>query len=211
MRGMANIFKWFKNVLNGPFIADVPPELLECEFERRPSRKRNGHDSAVNSRASCRFVISRCNLAIERGGTGRTEDFSRVKIGAVPPSQMVDVVIAGNDGKMLEARAQIRAGGEKAFLINATSQKDIGHATKSSCGKRHEDTECGGLPRHADIWALGDGLVGAGGGLDGSALGLCDDRQRHFGVRHRELRTARYDPMLWRRRCRPGWQACLRL
>jgi len=38
----------------------------------------------------------------ERGGTGRTEDFSRVKIGDVPPSQMIDVVIAGNDGKMLE-------------------------------------------------------------------------------------------------------------
>jgi len=39
----------------------------------------------------------------ERGGIGRTEDFSRVKIGDVPPSQMIDVVIAGNDGKMLEA------------------------------------------------------------------------------------------------------------
>ncbi|MGA7383922.1 MAG: tRNA (N(6)-L-threonylcarbamoyladenosine(37)-C(2))-methylthiotransferase MtaB, partial [Methylocella sp.] len=42
----------------------------------------------------------------ERGGTGRTEDFSRVKIGDVPPSQMIDVVIAGNDGKMLEAKVQ---------------------------------------------------------------------------------------------------------
>jgi threonylcarbamoyladenosine tRNA methylthiotransferase MtaB len=39
----------------------------------------------------------------ERGGTGRTEDFSRVKVGDIPPSQMIDVVIAGNDGKMLEA------------------------------------------------------------------------------------------------------------
>jgi threonylcarbamoyladenosine tRNA methylthiotransferase MtaB len=39
----------------------------------------------------------------ERGGTGRTEDFTRVKIGELPPSQMIDVVIAGNDGKMLEA------------------------------------------------------------------------------------------------------------
>jgi threonylcarbamoyladenosine tRNA methylthiotransferase MtaB len=39
----------------------------------------------------------------ERGGTGRTEDFSRVKIGDLPPSQMIDMVIAGNDGKMLEA------------------------------------------------------------------------------------------------------------
>lgn len=39
----------------------------------------------------------------ERGGTGRTEDFTRVKIGDVAPSQMIEMVIAGNDGKMLEA------------------------------------------------------------------------------------------------------------
>jgi threonylcarbamoyladenosine tRNA methylthiotransferase MtaB len=39
----------------------------------------------------------------ERGGTGRTEDFTRVRIGNIPPSQMIDVVIAGNDSKMLEA------------------------------------------------------------------------------------------------------------
>jgi len=39
----------------------------------------------------------------ERGGTGRTEDFTRVRIGNIPPSQMIDVVITGNDGKMLEA------------------------------------------------------------------------------------------------------------
>ncbi|MGB8900520.1 MAG: tRNA (N(6)-L-threonylcarbamoyladenosine(37)-C(2))-methylthiotransferase MtaB [Methylocella sp.] len=38
----------------------------------------------------------------ERGGTGRTEDFSRVRIGNIPPSQLIDVVIVGNDGKMLE-------------------------------------------------------------------------------------------------------------
>jgi hypothetical protein len=35
MRRMANIFKWFKDVLKGPFIADVPLELLQCEFECR--------------------------------------------------------------------------------------------------------------------------------------------------------------------------------
>jgi threonylcarbamoyladenosine tRNA methylthiotransferase MtaB len=39
----------------------------------------------------------------ERGGIGRTEDFTRVKIGELPPSQMIDMVITGNDGKMLEA------------------------------------------------------------------------------------------------------------
>ena len=44
-----------------------------------------------------------CRVLSERGGTGRTEDFTRVKIGGVPPSQMIDMVITGNDGKMLEA------------------------------------------------------------------------------------------------------------
>ncbi len=42
----------------------------------------------------------------ERGGTGRTEDVTRVRIGNIPPSQMIDVLIAGNDGKMLEAMVQ---------------------------------------------------------------------------------------------------------
>jgi hypothetical protein len=36
---------------------------------------------------------------------------------------MVDVVIAGNDGKMLEARAQIRAGGEKAVFDQSDKPK----------------------------------------------------------------------------------------
>ncbi len=39
----------------------------------------------------------------ERDGIGRTEDFTRVKIDTHAPSQMIEVVIAGNDGKMLEA------------------------------------------------------------------------------------------------------------
>jgi threonylcarbamoyladenosine tRNA methylthiotransferase MtaB len=38
----------------------------------------------------------------ERGGIGHTQDFTRVRVGNVPPSQMIDVVVAGNDGKMLE-------------------------------------------------------------------------------------------------------------
>jgi threonylcarbamoyladenosine tRNA methylthiotransferase MtaB len=39
----------------------------------------------------------------ERGGTGHTEDFTRVKTPGVPPGQMIDATIAGNDGMMLEA------------------------------------------------------------------------------------------------------------
>jgi threonylcarbamoyladenosine tRNA methylthiotransferase MtaB len=39
----------------------------------------------------------------ERGGTGHTEDFTRVRTPGAPPGQMIDVTIARNDGTMLEA------------------------------------------------------------------------------------------------------------
>jgi threonylcarbamoyladenosine tRNA methylthiotransferase MtaB len=39
----------------------------------------------------------------ERGGIGRAEDFTRVKVGHIPPAQMIDVMIAGHDGMILEA------------------------------------------------------------------------------------------------------------
>jgi hypothetical protein len=35
MRRAPNIFKFLKNLFKGPFIADVPPELLECEYTCR--------------------------------------------------------------------------------------------------------------------------------------------------------------------------------
>jgi hypothetical protein len=57
-----------------------------------------GEPSGLNH--LCVFAIA----ARPRGGVGHTEGFTRVRIGDVPPSQMIDVVIAGNDGKMLEAR-----------------------------------------------------------------------------------------------------------
>lgn len=38
----------------------------------------------------------------ERGGIGRTEDFSRVRLGDCPPSHMVDVEISGVDGDRLD-------------------------------------------------------------------------------------------------------------
>jgi hypothetical protein len=31
VKGMANIFKWFKNLRRGPLIANLPPELAQCE------------------------------------------------------------------------------------------------------------------------------------------------------------------------------------
>jgi hypothetical protein len=32
---MGNIFKWFKNAWRGPLLANLPPELAQCESECR--------------------------------------------------------------------------------------------------------------------------------------------------------------------------------
>jgi threonylcarbamoyladenosine tRNA methylthiotransferase MtaB len=79
----------------------VAPEIVKA----RAKRLRETGDAALHAH----LVVQTgkvLRVLTERGGTGRTEDFTRVKIGDVLPSQMIDVVIAGNDGKMLEARVQ---------------------------------------------------------------------------------------------------------
>ena len=76
----------------------VAPEIVKV----RAKRLREAGDVALRKHLEAQTgkVV---RVLTERGGIGRTEDFSRVKIGDVPPSQMIDVVLAGNDGKMLEA------------------------------------------------------------------------------------------------------------
>jgi threonylcarbamoyladenosine tRNA methylthiotransferase MtaB len=76
----------------------VAPEIVKT----RAKRLRDAGDVALRAHLGAQTgkvlrVLTEC------GGIGRTEDFSRVKIGDVPPSQMIEVVIAGNDGKMLKA------------------------------------------------------------------------------------------------------------
>jgi threonylcarbamoyladenosine tRNA methylthiotransferase MtaB len=53
----------------------------------------------------------RLKVMTERGGTGRGEDFTRVKTPSVAPGQMIDVMIAGNDWTMLEAAGAACIGG----------------------------------------------------------------------------------------------------
>jgi threonylcarbamoyladenosine tRNA methylthiotransferase MtaB len=77
----------------------VAPQIVKA----RAKRLREAGDAALRAHLAAQTgKIFR--VLTERGGTGRTEDFSRVKIGDIPPSQMIDMVIAGNDGKMLEAK-----------------------------------------------------------------------------------------------------------
>ena len=76
----------------------VAPEIVKA----RAKRLRKAVAAALRKHLDAQ-IGKVLRVLTERGGTGRTEDFSRVKIGDLPPSQMIDVVIAGNDGKMLEA------------------------------------------------------------------------------------------------------------
>jgi threonylcarbamoyladenosine tRNA methylthiotransferase MtaB len=75
----------------------VAPEIVKA----RAKRLREAGAAALRAHLAAQSgkVL---RVLTERGGTGRTEDFTRVKIGDVPPSQMIDMVIAGNDGNMLE-------------------------------------------------------------------------------------------------------------
>jgi threonylcarbamoyladenosine tRNA methylthiotransferase MtaB len=78
----------------------VAPEIVKA----RAKRLREAGDAALRAHLDAQTGKTLLVLT-ERGGTGRTEDFSRVKIGNIPPSRIIDVTIAGNDGKTLEAKA----------------------------------------------------------------------------------------------------------
>ncbi|MGA7657208.1 MAG: radical SAM protein, partial [Methylocella sp.] len=82
--------------------AKMPPIVPQI-VKARAKRLREAGDAALRAHLAAQTgKIFR--VLTERGGTGRTEDFSRVNVGDIPPSQMIDVIIAGNDGKMLEAK-----------------------------------------------------------------------------------------------------------
>ena len=81
--------------------ARMPPVAREI-VKARARRLREAGAAALRAHLAAQ-TDKTLRVLTERGGIGRAGDFSRVKIGHVPPSQMIDVVIAGNDGKMLEA------------------------------------------------------------------------------------------------------------
>jgi threonylcarbamoyladenosine tRNA methylthiotransferase MtaB len=84
--------------------AKMPPVAPEIVKERA-KRLREAGSAALRKHLDAQ-TGKVLRVLTERGGTGHAEDFTRVRIGALPPSQMIDVVIAGNDGKMLGAKVQ---------------------------------------------------------------------------------------------------------
>ena len=84
--------------------AKMPPVAPEIVKERA---KRLRHAGAAALRKHLEAQTGKIlRVLTERGGTGHTEDFSRVKVGDLPPSQIIEMVITGNDGKMLEAQVR---------------------------------------------------------------------------------------------------------
>ncbi|MDQ6867487.1 MAG: tRNA (N(6)-L-threonylcarbamoyladenosine(37)-C(2))-methylthiotransferase MtaB [Pseudomonadota bacterium] len=77
----------------------VAPEIVKA----RAKRLREAGAAALHKHLEAQTGKT-LPVLTERGETGRTEDFSRVKIGDLPPSQIIDVEIAGTDGKNLEAK-----------------------------------------------------------------------------------------------------------
>jgi threonylcarbamoyladenosine tRNA methylthiotransferase MtaB len=76
----------------------VAPEIIKA----RAKRLREAGDAALRAHLEAQTGKT-LPVLTERCGTGRTEDFCRVKIGDVAPSQIIELVITDNDGKILEA------------------------------------------------------------------------------------------------------------
>ncbi len=79
----------------------VAPEIVKVGAKRL----RDAGDTALRKHLEAQTGKT-FRVLTERGGTGRTEDFTRVRIGNIPPSQMIEMVITGSDGRMLETKVQ---------------------------------------------------------------------------------------------------------
>jgi threonylcarbamoyladenosine tRNA methylthiotransferase MtaB len=80
----------------------VSPEIVRA----RAKRLREAGGTALRAHLD-RQTGRRLRVLTERGGIAHAEDFTRVKVGDVLPAQIIEVLIAGHDGIMLEvARRQ---------------------------------------------------------------------------------------------------------
>jgi threonylcarbamoyladenosine tRNA methylthiotransferase MtaB len=69
----------------------------------RATRLREASDQAWARRLDAK-VGRRLTVLMERGGIGRTEDFTPVRVEGVAPGAMCDVVVEANDGSALKGR-----------------------------------------------------------------------------------------------------------
>jgi threonylcarbamoyladenosine tRNA methylthiotransferase MtaB len=98
--GLTHLHVFLFSARPGTPAAKMPPVAPEI-VKARAKRLREAGDAALRAHLAAQTGKT-LPVLTERGGIGRTEDYSRVKIGDFPPSQMIAVFIAGNDGKILE-------------------------------------------------------------------------------------------------------------
>ena len=76
----------------------VAPEMVRA----RAKRLREMGDAAVRNHLDSQ-TGKMLRILMERGGIGRAEDFTRVRLPGAAPSELLDVLVIGNDGTLLHA------------------------------------------------------------------------------------------------------------
>ncbi|HET6376026.1 MAG TPA: tRNA (N(6)-L-threonylcarbamoyladenosine(37)-C(2))-methylthiotransferase MtaB [Methylocella sp.] len=79
------------------------PHIAADTIKERAGRLREAGGKALRAHLAAQTGKT-LRVLTERGGMGHAEDFTRVRVGDVAPSKIIDLVITGHDGKMLEAR-----------------------------------------------------------------------------------------------------------
>jgi threonylcarbamoyladenosine tRNA methylthiotransferase MtaB len=79
------------------------PQVEARLIAARAKRLRQAGEAAL-ARHLAAQVGKRLTLLTEQGGTARTEDFTKVRVGDIPAGRLVAAQIVGHDGKMLVGR-----------------------------------------------------------------------------------------------------------
>ena len=82
------------------------PQVATQTIKQRASRLREAGMTALRVHLEAQKGKRLCVLS-ERDGTGRSEDFTQVRLGPVSASRLMEVEIAGHNGTMLEVRPAI--------------------------------------------------------------------------------------------------------
>ena len=81
------------------------PQVAAQTIKQRAAQLREAGKAALLAHLEAQRGRRLCVLS-ERDGTGRSEDFTRVRLGPLSASRLIDVEIAGHNGTMLETTKQ---------------------------------------------------------------------------------------------------------
>ncbi len=96
--------------------AALMPQLAPNVIAARAKELRRAGEAAL-ARHLAAQAGKTLTLLTERGGAARAEDFTRVRIGALPAGRLIEAEIGGHDGKMLIAHSLSPHAGERIDRI----------------------------------------------------------------------------------------------